>query len=193
VPSPARRGLYGERPPPWGSIARRIVQSLGFATFRLVDGDIRIEEPTEVSDELVSGVGRLVEQLSASSPAPSAAQLEEIVRSDASRLLIARDDESIVGTLSLILFRIPTGMRAWIEDVVVDESARERGVGAALMRAALEMAGENGARTVDLTSRPTRHAANRLYASMGFSRRDTNVYRFEGALSAHLPVRSRPT
>jgi len=94
-------------------------------------------------------------------------------------LLVARLDGRIVGSLTLALFRIPTGMRAWIEDVVVDEAARGHGVGDALNRAALEIAAERGARTVDLTSRPSREAANRLYRRLGFQPRETNVYRFD--------------
>jgi ribosomal protein S18 acetylase RimI-like enzyme len=93
---------------------------------------------------------------------------------------VARDDTgTIVGSLTLVLFRIPTAIRAWIEDVVVDESARGRGVGEALSREALRVAADAGARTVDLTSRPSREAANRLYQRLGFKQRDTNVYRIE--------------
>jgi ribosomal protein S18 acetylase RimI-like enzyme len=139
---------------------------------------VRIEEATEVSDELVSAFRGLVPQLSSSSPPPEAAELQEIVSSPATRLLVARnDDGSVVGSLTLVLFRIPTGVRAWIEDVVVDESARGQGAGEALTREAMRMATEAGARTVDLTSRPTREAANRLYERIGFEERETRVYR----------------
>ena len=82
--------------------------------------------------------------------------------------------------LTLVVFPIPTGVRAWIEDVVVTASARGQGVGALLTREAVRIAGEEGARTVDLTSRPDREAANRLYARLGFERRETNVYRHSG-------------
>jgi ribosomal protein S18 acetylase RimI-like enzyme len=95
-------------------------------------------------------------------------------------LLLATDSErggAIVGSMTLVLFRIPTGMRAWIEDVVVDAEARGAGVGAALNRRALQIAADRGARTVDLTSRPSREAANRLYRRLGFEPRSTNVYR----------------
>lgn len=148
-------------------------------------GDIRVEEVTEPFDGLVAAVGALVRQLSRSSPEPSAAEVEEIVGSPACHLLLARDaGGAIVGMLTLAVFRIPTGLRAWIEDVVVDESARGEGVGAALTQAAIGIAGERGARTVDLTSRPSREAANRLYQRLGFVERETNVYRFEGKGSA---------
>jgi len=94
-------------------------------------------------------------------------------------LLIARDDERIVGSLTLVVFPIPTGVRAWIEDVVVDSSVRGKGVGEALNREALRIARNKGAVTVDLTSRPSREAANRLYQRLGFEKRDTNVYRYD--------------
>jgi ribosomal protein S18 acetylase RimI-like enzyme len=129
--------------------------------------------------EIVDAFARLIPQLSRSAPAPSAEQLEEIATSPASHLLIARVDEAIVGCLTLVVFRIPTGVRAWIEDVVVDEAARGRGVGDALNLEALRIARELGAITVDLTSRPAREAANRLYQRLGFTERETNVYRYE--------------
>jgi ribosomal protein S18 acetylase RimI-like enzyme len=147
-----------------------------------VAGQIRIEEATELYDGLPEAIERLVRQLSRSSPAPSAAEIEEIVRSPACHLLLARDaDGTIVGMLTLAVFRIPTGLRAWIEDVVVDEAARGHGVGAELNSAAIRLASQRGARTVDLTSRPSREAANRLYQKLGFVQRETNVYRFEGS------------
>lgn len=145
-------------------------------------GEIRIDEATEVYDGLPDAVDRLVRQLSRSSPPPSAAELEELVGSPACHLLVARDSGgAIVGMLTLAVFRIPTGLRAWIEDVVVDEAARGQGVGAELTNAAIRLANQRGARTVDLTSRPSREAANRLYQRLGFVQRETNVYRFDGS------------
>jgi ribosomal protein S18 acetylase RimI-like enzyme len=138
-----------------------------------------VEVASVVDGELVEAMIRLVPQLSSSSPAPTADQLAEIVASPASRLLVARIDGRIVGSLTLVLFRIPTGLRAWIEDVVVDGSARGTGVGEALNRFALDEARRAGATTVDLTSRPSREAANRLYRRLGFVQRETNVYRFD--------------
>ncbi len=129
--------------------------------------------------DLVAAVTRLLPQLSSSAPPPTPAQLEEIVSSPATQLLVARIDGDVVGALTLVVFRIPSGVRAWIEDVVVDEATRGQGVGAALNREALRLAAEQGAKTVELTSRPSREAANRLYQRLGFKARDTNVYRFE--------------
>ncbi|MCB1039050.1 MAG: GNAT family N-acetyltransferase [Acidimicrobiales bacterium] len=141
-----------------------------------------VEIADDVTDQLVDDVARLVPQLSSSSPPPTRAQLEEIVSSPATHLLIARDvDGSVLGSLTLVLFRIPTGLRAWIEDVVVDGEARGRGVGEALNRFAIDVAAERGARSVDLTSRPSREAANRLYQRLGFEPRETNVYRYSGS------------
>lgn len=130
-----------------------------------------------VTDELLEAFGRLVPQLSRSNPPPDRQALTAIVESEASDLFIARVDGRIVGTSTLATFRIPTGLRAWIEDVVTDEEARGRGVGMALTEAMLDRARELGAVTVDLTSRPSREAANRLYQRAGFEQRDTNVYR----------------
>lgn len=142
---------------------------------------VEVVEATEVTPELVAAFERLIPQLSSSNPPPPAEELAEIVASPATVLLVARDGEQILGSLTLALFRIPTGMRAWIEDVVVDGDARGRGVGEALNRAALARAAAMGARTVDLTSRPSREAANRLYQRIGFVARDTNVYRYDGS------------
>ena len=139
---------------------------------------VTIEIATEATDELVQAFARLIPQLSRSSPPPTAAQLAEMVRSEASNVFIARLDGAVVGTLTLVTFRIPTGMRAWIEDVVVDDSARGHGVGERLNQCALDLARSKGAKTVELTSRPTREAANRLYQRIGFQPRATNVYRF---------------
>ena len=137
-----------------------------------------VEIVREADEEVVTALARLVPQLSSSNPPPGVAELEDIVRSDASVLFVARIDGRIVGSLTLAVFRIPTGMRAWIEDVVVDESARGHGVGELLNRAAIDEARRRGCVTVDLTSRPSREAANRLYQRLGFERRDTNVYRY---------------
>jgi ribosomal protein S18 acetylase RimI-like enzyme len=140
-----------------------------------------VEEATEVTGDLVEAFARLVPQLSRSAPPPDAAALREIVESPTTTVLLARDGAGrIVGSMTLAVFRIPTGLRAWIEDVVVDESARGQGVGEALNREALRRAQAAGCRTVDLTSRPSREAANRLYVRLGFKVRETNVYRYEG-------------
>lgn len=132
-----------------------------------------------VTPEIVDGVARLVPQLSRSAPPPTAEQLEEIVTSPASHFLVARVDGDIVGSLTLVVFRIPTGVRARIEDVVVDEAVRGQGVGETLSLEALRIARDLGAITVDLTSRPSREAANRLYRRLGFTLRETSVYRYE--------------
>jgi ribosomal protein S18 acetylase RimI-like enzyme len=141
---------------------------------------MKVEIATEVDDELVAAFERLVPQLSRSNPPPTRGELEAIVSSPTTDVFVARtDDGTIVGSLTLAMFRIPTAMRAWIEDVVVDDEARGQGVGEALNRAALDHARAAGAATVDLTSRPSREDANRLYQRLGFQQRATNVYRFD--------------
>lgn len=139
---------------------------------------VEIERAVEASDELVDAFARLVPQLSKSSPPPPREALARMIGAEACDVIVARVEGRIVGSLTLVVFEIPTGVRAWIEDVVVDEAARGHGVGEALNRAALERARARGAKTVDLTSRPSREAANRLYQRLGFVPRDTNVYRY---------------
>jgi ribosomal protein S18 acetylase RimI-like enzyme len=142
---------------------------------------VTVEIAREATDELVAAFARLLPQLSTSSPPVTREALAEIVASPATVLLVARGDGgTVLGSLTLVLFRIPTGIRAWIEDVVVDGDARGQGVGEALNRYAIDVAAERGARSVDLTSRPSREAANRLYHRLGFEPRDTNVYRYQG-------------
>jgi len=138
---------------------------------------ISVEIAASVDDELVEGLNRLLPQLSSSASPLDAGDLEPLVRSP-SMLFIARDGDEIVGTLTLVVFSIPTGVRAWIEDVVVDESTRGRGVGEALTMAAIDEATRRGVKSIDLTSRPSRVAANALYVKLGFELRETNVYRF---------------
>ena len=171
----------------------------------LPDQILTIEVAREVTKQLVTAVANLIPQLSASSGPPSAAELAEIVESPGATLFVARlgapegapdgadgaadpgdpaerpepgDPAPIVGMLTFITYRIPTGVHGVVEDVVVDSSARGAGAGEALLQAALDAAREAGVRNVDLTSRSSREAANRLYVRMGFAARETNVYRY---------------
>ncbi|MGE5833464.1 MAG: GNAT family N-acetyltransferase [Acidobacteriota bacterium] len=139
---------------------------------------VTIEVCRAVSDGLREAMTRLVPQLSSAATVPSADQLREIVTTEGTFLLLARDGDRIVGTLTLVTFRIPTGVRAWIEDVAVESQARGKGIGEALSREAIRIAAARDARTVELTSRPSREEANRLYRRLGFEPRDTNVYRY---------------
>ena len=145
--------------------------------------DVDVEVLSEVNGEVVAAFGRLLPQLSGSAPPLDAAALSAVVSAEASTVLVARVGDQIVGTLTLVTFPIPTGVRAWIEDVVVDESARgkEYGgkrVGQALTEEAIRIAAQAGARTVDLTTRPARVAAGKLYERLGFVQRDSRVYRY---------------
>jgi ribosomal protein S18 acetylase RimI-like enzyme len=139
--------------------------------------DFSIEPVGEVTPELVQAISSLMPQLG-TSPAPGFDELVEIVTSASTTLFVSRCDSRIIGMVTLILVRIPTGVRAIIEDVVVDDLHRGKGIGEALTRAALERARVKGAKRVDLTSRPSRHAAHRLYRRLGFEIRDTGIYRF---------------
>jgi ribosomal protein S18 acetylase RimI-like enzyme len=137
-----------------------------------------VEEAAEVTPALVEAFAALVPQLSSTAPAPTAGDIEEMLAAPSTTVFVARLGDALVGTLTLVVFRIPTGIRAWIEDVVTDERARGHGVGEALNRAAIAKAASLGAKTIELTSRPSREAANRLYQRIGFVARDTNVYRY---------------
>ena len=139
---------------------------------------VEVEVVARVTDELVEACRRLLPQLSGSAAPVGAAELGRVVGHQGTTLFVARGDAGIVGMLTLVTFPLATGLRARIEDVVVDEGARGQGVGAALTTAALELARRLGARNVDLTSRPSRVAANRLYRRLGFELREVNVYRY---------------
>jgi len=148
----------------------------------VTDVTISVRATTEVNDDLVESFSRLIPQLSSSSPAPTSAELLSIIDNPNSALFIAEvetdGERSVVGSLTLAFYRIPTGLKAWIEDVVVDESARGLGVGEALNLAAIDEARQRGAKNVSLTSRSSREAANRLYQRLGFEPYETNLYRF---------------
>ena len=131
-----------------------------------------------VDAALAEAFAALIPQLSQSSPPPTEAELAEIAACAHSDLFVAELDGRIVGALTLATYRIPTGLKAWIEDVVVDADARGHGVGEALNQAALTSARARGAKHVSLTSRPSRAAANRLYQRIGFEPYDTNLYRY---------------
>jgi len=139
---------------------------------------MEITTATEATDELASAFARLIPQLSATAVPPDRKALAEIIAAPSNTLLIARDGGRIVGTLTLVVFRIPTAVRAWIEDVVVDSDVRGRGAGDALTAEAMRIARERGARTIDLTSRRSREAARKLYEKAGFAVRDTTVFRY---------------
>ena len=138
---------------------------------------LRVDVADQVTDELLAGLNHLLPQLSSTAVPLTLDNLEGVVNSPTGQLFVARVDDAIVGMLTLVVFTIPTGVRGWIEDVVVDAGARGRGVGEALSLAAIDEARRLGVRSIDLTSRPSRQVANALYQKLGFALRDTNVYR----------------
>jgi ribosomal protein S18 acetylase RimI-like enzyme len=143
--------------------------------------DVEIVIADAATPEMVEAFNRLIPQLSSSASPLTLTTLTDIVTAPHNTVFLARDPAAggrIVGMLTLVLFRIPTALRAWIEDVVVDTSARGRGVGEALTQAAVSLAGDRGAKTVDLTSNRSREAAHRLYEKVGFHVRETSVYRY---------------
>ena len=140
---------------------------------------MKIDQVVHFDPTLLPQLNALLLQLSGSAPPLAEAELRAIIESDATHLLAASEDGRVLGMLSLVAFPIPTGVRAWIEDVVVDEACRGRGIAQALLEAAIVLARSIGAKTLDLTSRPQREAANRLYRRVGFEPRETNVYRLK--------------
>jgi ribosomal protein S18 acetylase RimI-like enzyme len=140
------------------------------------EGEVSVEAATAATPELVDAIALLLPHLSRARP-PDRAALEKLVDSEATTLLVSRLGGEIVGMLSLAEFDVPTGRRGWIEDVVVFPELRGRGIATALIRDAIERARRSGCRTLDLTSRPVREEANRLYLRVGFELRETNVYR----------------
>lgn len=139
---------------------------------------MEVTTATEATEELASAFARLIPQLSATAVPPDRQALAAIIAAPSNTVLVARHEGKIVGTLTLVVFRIPTAVRAWIEDVVVDAGARGRGAGEALTAEAMRIARERGARTIDLTSRRSREAARKLYEKAGFAVRDTTVFRY---------------
>ena len=142
---------------------------------------IKVFEITEMSQKVYDAFERLIPQLSSSAKIPSWDELSDLISSKAGIVLAAVDEddpeEKILGTMTLVIFRIPTGLRAWVEDVVVDNAERGKGIGEKLIRAAIERAKTEGCRTIDLTSNPKREAAHRLYKRCGFEIRETCVFR----------------
>lgn len=141
---------------------------------------IEIIEITHMDDSIYKSICHLFPQLDPTEDIPSQTALEEIAASSGSILFGAIDssENTFLGMLTLAVVRVPTGVRSWIEDVVVDSNARGQGIGGKLVKAALERAKREGVKTVDLTSRPSREAANRLYRRCGFVLRETNLYRY---------------
>jgi ribosomal protein S18 acetylase RimI-like enzyme len=141
---------------------------------------MRIEIVTQADAELYEVFQRLVPQLTNNNPPPSLDDLADLVRDAGSTLMVARNaDGVIVGALTLSVYRVPTGIRSIIEDVIVDNAARGQGIGEALMQRAIELAREKGAQNISLTSNPMREAANRLYLRVGFKKRETNAYQMK--------------
>jgi ribosomal protein S18 acetylase RimI-like enzyme len=139
---------------------------------------MKIVTVVKAESRILESLNALLAQLSESVSLLSFNELENIVASDCATLLTALEEDHIVGILTLVIFRIPTGMRARIEDVVVDASARGKAIGERLVRQAIKLARHRGAHGVDLTSNPERTAANRLYRKIGFVTRKTNTYRY---------------
>lgn len=140
---------------------------------------MEIKKVGKVTDALLKSLETLLPQLSTNSIPLHLTMLEKIISSDSTTLLIAEENASIVGCLALVAYRIPTGLKFWIEDVVVDQNHRGKGIGKQLTTEAIRLAKAAGAKHVHLTSNPKRKAAHALYKKMGFIERETTVFRYE--------------
>lgn len=141
---------------------------------------ISISELTIWNPKVLNAINQLLPQLSPNAKTISRYRLKELIESDGTLVFLATNKKGdVLGMLSLIVIKIPTGNKAWIEDVVVDQSARGKGIGRALMNHALQKAIKWGVKSIDLTSRPSRESANELYQSLGYEIRQTNVYRYK--------------
>ncbi|HCR72343.1 MAG TPA: GNAT family N-acetyltransferase [Anaerolineae bacterium] len=141
---------------------------------------MHIEIATQADDELFDAFQRLIPQLTKNSAPPTLDLLHALLADASSTLLLARDESNkIVGALTLIVYKVPTGIRSIIEDVIVDESARGKKVGEQLMLKAIDVAKSRGAKNISLTSNMQRVAANRLYIKLGFTKRETNAYQMK--------------
>lgn len=139
--------------------------------------DMKIYKLTSVSDAVLNAFGKLIPQLAPDCPLPTKHELEAIVNSDHAIIFMAEEQNELLGSLTLVFNKIPTGTKVWIEDVVVDQSARGKGVGEKLTQFAIAYAKSQNAASINLTSSPERIAANKLYQKLGFIKRETNVYR----------------
>jgi GNAT superfamily N-acetyltransferase len=138
---------------------------------------LRIEAVLEATPEVHAALAHLLPQLNDKLPVPTMDRLQALVADPAVTLLLARDGDEVVGTTTVIVYTTPFWIKARLDEVVVDEAARGKGVGAALVRAALDVARAKDVQVVELQSGLQREAANRLYPRMGFKLRETNVYR----------------
>ncbi len=140
-----------------------------------------VEIIKQASPEVEEAFALLIPQLSSSATPMNQEQIDQYLNQPGTYLFAFRDKDTakILGLLTMVTFSIPTGKKAWIEDVVVDAAARGQGAGQALVEAAIAQARELEIKNVDLTSRPSREAANRLYLRCGFETRETNVYRYK--------------
>lgn len=138
-----------------------------------------IEQLTQIDESTQEAFKKLIPQLTGDENRyPTIEDLQKVIQSENTMVFVARENDRILGTTTLVLYRLPSGIKGWIEDVVVDEAARGKGVSVALMNHVLDVAREKGLQKVDLSSQPFREAANNLYQKLGFELRKTNVYRF---------------
>jgi ribosomal protein S18 acetylase RimI-like enzyme len=141
---------------------------------------MEIKEITNYHDRTKIEIDSLLELLLNKKASISASALQEIISSDSSHLFFAFDEnKNCMGMLTVGIYISPTGKKAWIEDVVVGERFRGKGIGEALVKYAIDFVKEQKVHLLTLTSRPARIAANKLYMKLGFVKKETNVYKMD--------------
>ncbi|MDR2084205.1 MAG: GNAT family N-acetyltransferase [Bacteroidales bacterium] len=140
---------------------------------------MKIKQLTTVNQKVLNKINSLLPELFENASVLSLQQLEEMINDDNTTIFIAEENEEIIGMLTFVIYRIPSGLKAWIEDVVVDKEYQGKGIGKILVQRAIDYAKELGINKIDLTSSLFRVAANILYPKLGFKKRETNVYRLE--------------
>jgi ribosomal protein S18 acetylase RimI-like enzyme len=140
---------------------------------------MKIKKINRFSTRVFEAVLRLLPQVASKGDLPTKQYFKSIFTSENIHFFIAElDDKQIAGMLTIGTYLTPSGAKAWIEDVVVDETQRGKGIGKELMLFAINYLKALGAESVALTSRPSRLAANRLYQKIGFIQYETNVYKY---------------
>jgi ribosomal protein S18 acetylase RimI-like enzyme len=140
--------------------------------------NLKIEVVKQFDPSLLQAVASLLPQLTSSGRMMTADELRAMIASPLTTLFIAKDEDKIVGMISMNVVQMPTGLRSYLEDLVIDSAYRQRGAATALLQAAIDLARSSGARTLNMTSRSSRKGTIRLYERLGFRRRDTNAFRY---------------
>lgn len=155
----------------------QIIVDIRVISYICIMKKLKFQEINEFQSSYLADINQLLAQLSSSHPSISQQELQNILSSPNSHLYVVLLEERIIGMATLCTYLCPTGRKAWIEDVVVDSAFRGKGLGKLLANNIIDVVNKQGNTTLMLTSRPSRIEANHLYQSLGFEKRETNVYK----------------